>query len=53
MKTYCIHGEPVTLRVENNRNVLTYQREEYHIFWNGTGDGWIIINGKKRYLEEK
>lgn len=62
MKTYVIHGEIVTPRVimrpmdspmgkEYSCNVLTYQGEEYDITWNNDNDGWILIDGKKRYLE--
>jgi hypothetical protein len=64
MTQYYIHGELVTPREimrpmnsplgkEYGCNVLTYQGKEYDIIWNGIGDGYILIDGKKRYLEEQ
>jgi hypothetical protein len=59
---YYIHNEPVTPRevtrtapegYDYTNNVLTYQGVEYDIIWNDVGDGYILIDGKKRYLEEQ
>lgn len=60
---YYIHGAPVIWRQimrpmdsplgkEYGCNVLTYQGVEYDIICNGQGDCFILIEGKKRWLEE-
>lgn len=62
MKQYYIHDTPVEWREimrtapagwQYGNNVLTYQGVEYDIICDGDGDCYILIDGKKRYLEEK
>lgn len=60
---YYIHNEQVTPREitlpmdsplgdSYTRNVLDYKGEQHNIICNGNGDCWILIDGKKRYLEQ-
>lgn len=60
---YYIHGTPVIPREimrpmdsplgnEYSCAVLTYQGKEYDMICNGMGDCFILIDGKKRWLEE-
>jgi hypothetical protein len=58
MTQYYINNTPVQRRVilkppPYTCNVLTYQGQVYEIIYDGNDNAWILINGKKRYLEEK
>lgn len=62
-KQLYIHGIRVTPREimrpmdsplgkEYSCNVVTYRGKEYDMICNGMGDYFILIDGKKRWLEE-